>query len=73
MISGSSKKTLAERLGIKEGSKILVESAPENYITVLGKLPKDALVLQGIEGNADIIHLFATGRAGLEDRFPVLK
>ncbi len=69
--SGYSKKTLIEKLGIKDGNSLLVLNEPENYFKLLGPLPKN--VKLKIDGSMwDIIHFFATDKKQLEKMFPFL-
>lgn len=73
MVVDYSKKTLIEKLGIREGLKIIVINPPENYIRTLGKLPKNVLNLQELKGPSDFIHFFTKEKKELEDKFPILK
>ncbi len=73
MTAGYSGKPLAQKLGIKDGFKIAVINAPENYAQVLGGLPDNVITVQELEGPLDLVHFFTTERRELEDRFPALK
>ena len=73
MIASYSRKTLIEKLGIKEGLRVVVVNPPRNYMGMLGKLPTDVLICQELKGTADVIHFFTTERKELEDRFSILK
>ena len=57
---------LTTKLGIKEGSRILVVSAPRDF--VLGPLPSGARILRRARRGVDVAVLFATRRSGLEAR-----
>ncbi|HMD95814.1 MAG TPA: DUF3052 domain-containing protein [Terriglobia bacterium] len=67
-MAGYSKRTLQEKLGIKEGARIALVGAPEGYPGTLGALPKGATVAPaaGKAGSLDLIQYFATRRADLE-------
>jgi len=73
MLEGYSKKSLVEKLGIKEGFKIVINNPPENYNDLLGKLPKNVRLDNVPEGPADLIHLFTRSKDELEVKFPSIK
>jgi len=73
MVAGRSRKTLVEKLGIKENFKIIVLNMPENYNQILGKLPKNVAVMKTLKGPSDFIHFFTESRRELESKFPGLK
>jgi hypothetical protein len=51
-MSGYSGTPLAKKLGIKPGSTILLDGAPENYPS------KDATVARSLSDRVDMVHLF---------------
>ncbi len=69
---GYSGKPLAQKLGIKEGMRLLVENAPQDYSRLVGPL-------QGVETAAraaksvDIVHLFVTRRSDLAKKLAVYR
>jgi len=73
MVAGRSRKTLVEKLGIKESFKIIVLNMPENYNQILGKLPKNIVVMKTLKGPSDFIHFFTESGRELESKFPGLK
>ncbi len=74
MSAGYSKKSLIQKLGIKEGFKITIINAPSDYVKKLGKLPPNvALVEAASEGTFDFIHFFTKSHQQLETEFPKLK
>ncbi len=73
MAATFSKKLLADKLGIKEGFKVIVLNAPENYRDLLGKLPENVTVMRKLKGPSDFIHFFTKSRKELEPKFPKLK
>ena len=73
MPAGYSKKSLVEKLGIKEGFAISIIGAPENYAGTLGKLPSRITQSNKIKGPLDFIQFFCSKRSRLEDNFPPLK
>ncbi len=73
MAAGYSKRPLIEKLGIREGFKIAVLGAPDNYATTLGKLPKNVTVQGKHQGPLDLIHFFSKESRALQDEFSRLK
>jgi hypothetical protein len=61
---------LPRKLGIREGSRVLVVSPPPGF--TLGPLPPGAQVLRRPGGTLDVVLLFATRRRELERRLPPL-
>jgi hypothetical protein len=72
-MAGYSKRSLADKLGIKSGQKIHIANSPENYRKLLGKLPDKAVVARSLEGPCDFIQFFTSQRTELEAAFPELK
>ena len=61
---------LPRKLGIREGSRVLLASPPPGF--TLGPLPPGAEVLRRAGGTLDVVVLFATRRSELERRFAAL-
>jgi hypothetical protein len=72
MAAGYSKKPRAEKLGIKEGSKIIIINPPRDYLNTLEIPPKVTLMNQ-LKGPLEFIHFFTKSRQELETQFPSLK
>jgi adenosine/AMP kinase len=72
-MAGYSKTPLVKKLGIKEGFKISILNAPENYAQTLGELPENVTVVDILVGPLDFIHFFTTSRETLTNQFPQLK
>ncbi len=66
-------KTVAEKLLIKAGYRILIVDPPSGYLRTLGKLPDKVTLLDQQAANADLVQLFATSRKELEAKLPLLK
>jgi len=58
---GYSGTPLAKKLGIKEGSRVLVINAPENYSELLEPMPAGVTFVEDV-GKADVVHLFSNSR-----------
>lgn len=61
---------LPKKLGIREGSEVLLVSAPRGF--TLGPLPPGAVLRRQARGPLDVIVVFATRRAELDRRFATL-
>jgi len=72
MTAGYSKRPLADKLGIKEGFRILVLNAPRDYTSML-KLPQGVTLARELKGPFEFMHFFTKSRNDLETRFPCLK
>jgi hypothetical protein len=58
LVAGYSGTPLAKKLGIREGCRVYVENAPDNYLALLAPLPPDVSFVQQPAGKLDLIHLF---------------
>jgi hypothetical protein len=65
-------KSVAQKLMIKPGYKVLLVNAPDNYETTLGKLPEGVEILQNTAPNIDLIQVFLTSEAELEAHLSML-
>jgi len=68
-----SEKSLAAKLLLKPGYKVLIVNAPSNYSFALGELPAGAIMQGESEGAADLIQVFVSFRKDLEERLPQMK
>jgi hypothetical protein len=71
-MAGYSGTPLPKKLGIKEGARVALVAAPEDFAETLGELPAGARVVPVADG-ADVIISFSTRHAELEPRFLELK
>jgi hypothetical protein len=69
MSAGASRKSLAEKLGIKAGFVVVVIDPPKDYRRLLGRLPNRVAVLTRLDDRVDMIHAFVRDRSGLEASF----
>jgi hypothetical protein len=63
---------LPKKLGIREGSRVVLVGAPEGFADLLVPWPAEAEVLPRARKPVDVAVLFATGRSDLARRFPSL-
>ena len=73
MPAGYSKRSLVEKLGLKDGFAIAILGAPENYAATLGKLPPGVKQVNKLKGALDFLHFFSSKRSHLNEQFPMLK
>ena len=67
-MAGYSGTPLAKKIGIKEGSRIALVNAPEDFLSELGELPDNVQFIKGPAKALDIILLFVlTERALARD------
>ncbi len=66
-------KTVAEKLMIREGRKVLLVNPPRGYKNLLGQVPQGAKMLKAPTEPADVIQVFVANRKELEGQLPKLK
>jgi len=60
--SGYSGTPLPKKLGIREGSRVALVSAPQGFESTLGALPSGAHLRPNVRGRLDVIVFFVTRR-----------
>jgi hypothetical protein len=68
-VVGYSGTPLAQKLGIKDGSRVALLGAPDGFDDVLAPLPDGVRILRRLSGGLDVAVLFVTERRELERRF----
>jgi hypothetical protein len=63
---------LPKKLGIKEGSRVVLVGTPEGFTSLLVPWPAEAEILPPAKKPVDVAVLFATRRSDLARRFPSL-
>lgn len=63
--AGYSGTPLGKKLGIKEGLRIFIRNAPEEYLQWIAPLPYNATFSARIEGDIDLAHVFVSERSEL--------
>ena len=66
-------KTIAQKLAIKEASRVFIVNAPRGYKSKLGALPGNARVVATPTKGIDVIQVFVASRKELEAHLPKLK
>lgn len=64
-MAGYSGTPLAQKLGIRAGSRIRTRHAPDHYRELLEPLPENIALSPRLRSPVDIVHIFARARAGL--------
>jgi len=72
-MAGYSKRSLVDKLGIKQGYRVAFLGAPANYAATLGSMPPDVKTSKVLRGETDFVHFFTKSRNELKQKFPVLK
>ena len=63
---------LPRKLGIKEGSRVAILDAPEEFVATLSPLPVGVEVITRTSGHLDVVVVFATRQAALERRLALM-
>jgi hypothetical protein len=71
-VAGYSTRTLADKLGIKSGTRVVLLGAPDLYPELLEPLPADATLQHRLPSAAEFIHSFFRSRQELDKLFPRL-
>jgi len=68
-MAGYSHRSLVQKLGVKEGSTLVLVDAPESVEATLGELPAGVTLRRGNRGGREMTLWFVTTRRELERRF----
>jgi hypothetical protein len=63
--------TLAKKLRMQSGQRVLILNQPPGYMELLGDLPDDVTVSHEPEGEYDLVHLFVKNSTDLKHLLPV--
>lgn len=63
---------LPKKLGIRDGARVLLVAAPPGFDELLTPMPTGVELARRATEGLDVIALFATRRAAIEQRFPAL-
>jgi len=66
-------KTVAQKMTIRPGARMLFLGTPPGYARLLGPLPKGATRLARAAKETDVLQVFLSSRKQLEARLPRLK
>jgi hypothetical protein len=65
-MAGYSGTPLAEKLGLKAGSRLVLSGAPKDYMSLIAPVLEGMQVLTRVGPATDIVHVFSTKRPELE-------
>lgn len=68
-MAGYSGTPLQKKLGIKPGSSVFVQNAPEEYFDWISPLPEDVVVKKSSTKELDFIHAFVTDQKVFKKSF----
>jgi hypothetical protein len=71
-LAGYSGTPLAKKLGFREGSRVRISSAPENYLSLVSPRPENVLISKALRKEIDIWHFFTRSSAELNEQLPKL-
>ncbi len=71
--AGYSKRSLADKLGLKPGQTVCILNAPNDYEKTLGKLPYGITQIKQLIGPLNLIQCFVHNQTALETSFAGLK
>lgn len=66
-MAGYSGTPLAQKLGIKPGSQVLLVDAPEAYMSLLAPLPDGVQFGSRLSGSTDVVQVFTASKARLQE------
>jgi len=72
-MTGYSGTPLAQKLGIRPETTVILMNAPANYRNLLGQIADDAHFSDKIKKSSNFVHLFTTSRSDLEKRLMMLR
>jgi len=64
-MSGYSGTPLAQKLGIRAGSRVYLHQPPEHYARLVAPLPPGVQMMARLDAQSDLVHIFAVRRAAL--------
>jgi hypothetical protein len=70
---GYSGTPLAKKLGIQEGTRVLLKNAPEAYPALIEPAPPGIVFVKRLSEATDIVHLFCTEAAKLKTELASLR
>jgi hypothetical protein len=64
---------LARKLGIKPGGSVLLVDAPDGFLALLDPLPENVTFTTDLSAPADLVHVFVTRQADVEQALGVFR
>ena len=70
--AGYSGTPLAKKLGFKEGSRVRIKNAPDDYLDLVNPRPENVHISKSIRKDIDIFHFFTRSSSELKSQLPKL-
>jgi len=71
-MAGYSGTPLAKKLGFKEGYRVRIKNAPDDYLNLVSPRPENVNVSKSIRKDVDIFHFFTRSSSELKSQLPKL-
>ena len=71
-MAGYSGTPLAKKLGFKEGYRVRIKNAPDDYLDLVSPQPENVQVSKSMRKNVDIFHFFTRSSSELKTQLPKL-
>ena len=68
--AGYSGTPLAKKLGFKEGSRVRIKNAPDDYLDLVNPRPENVHISKSIRKDVDIFHFFTRSSSELKSQLP---
>jgi predicted CoA-binding protein len=62
-------KSIAQKMLIKKGNKVLILNPPEGYLSILGDLPEGVEIFSKPAGKMDVVQVFVKSKEGVDKIF----
>ncbi len=69
-VAGYSGTPLAKKLGFKEGSRVRISGAPDNYLSLVSPRPEHVQISKAFRKDIDIWHFFTRSAVELKTQLP---
>lgn len=69
-VAGYSGTPLAKKLGFKEGSRVRISGAPDNYLSLVSPRPENVQISKAFRKDIDIWHFFTRSAVELKTQLP---
>lgn len=69
-VAGYSGTPLAKKLGFKEGSRVRISNAPDNYLALVSPRPEYVQISKAFRNDIDISHFFTRSAVELKTQLP---
>lgn len=71
-MAGYSGTPLAKKLGIKEGYRVRIKNAPDDYLELVSPTPENVQISKSLRKDVDIFHFFTRSSSELKAQLPKL-